>query len=936
MSLALIVLLPFLLVLPVWAAGNRSRVLGTALAALAPIGGLALLLPQLAGVLAGTVQVQGWSWIPRLGLDLAFRLDGLSALFALLILGIGLLVVIYAAGYLGKDEPVGSFYAMLLSFMGAMLGVVLSENLLAMVVFWELTSISSFLLIGFWTQVPAARQGARLALTITGGGGLALLAGVILLSQAAGSANLTDIFAQGSALLDHPQYPLFLVLVLLGAFTKSAQFPFHFWLPNAMTAPTPVSAYLHSATMVKAGVFLLARLWPTLSGSALWFFLVTGTGLLTMVVAAWVALYKHDLKGLLAWSTLSHLGLITTLLGFGSPLAGLIAVFHILNHAAFKASLFMSAGIVDHETGTRDARKLGGLYRSMPITFVLATLGSMAMGGVPLFNGFISKEMFFEESVHRVAGPFLDGAAWAWALPALVTLGGLCSVAYSVRLVVDVFLGAPKAELSRHPHDPPATMWAPVAALILVCAAVGVAPAFVAGPLVAAAGAAVTGGLAPEVHLSLWHGITPALGMTALAFVGGPLLFLAWRPLERAQAGLLALDAKAGVERAIDALVELADRHTRWADNGSVQRYFATAVGFILLAGAAAWLTSPEVAPVDPIARAASVPELVLAFVLLLATGVVVRFHRNRILAVVFISVVGLVVSLAFVWFSAPDLGLTQISVEVVTILLMLLALYVLPAGTPSESSPLRRGRDALLALGAGGGVAAMAYGVMVRPQETIGGYYLESSKPLGGGTNVVNVILVDFRGFDTMGEISVLLMASLGVLVLLAGSGPVGPRALTPLSEDRFPAMLTSVTRPMLSLVLLMAVYIFLRGHNLPGGGFIAGLIAVVALIIQYVASGIAWTEQRLQLDFRRMGAIGVLIAVSTGLAPWLFRLPFLTSGYTYLSPPLIGKFEVASAAVFDLGVFLTVIGSMMIMMGRLARYQNSDELAAVHGRRR
>src|SRR6056297_126548 len=350
-------------------------------------------------------------------------------MFAFLILGIGLLIVLYARFYISAEDPMGRFYSYLLLFMGSMLGIVLSENIILLMMFWELTSISSFLLIGFWSYRTDAREGARQALVITGGGGFAMIAGFILLGTIVGSFELTTILASKEILHAHHLYPLTLILILLGAFTKSAQFPFQFWLPHAMAAPTPVSAYLHSATMVKAGVFLMARLHPAIAGSELWSVTVTLVGMATLLYGAWFALLKTDLKGILAFSTVSHLGLITVLLGIGTPMAVLAALFHILNHATFKAALFMSSGIIDHEAGTRDIRRLGGLRKLMPITFVIATLAALSMAGIPLLNGFLSKEMMLEEATHTT----LFGV-W-WLVPALATFGSLFSAAYCFRLI---------------------------------------------------------------------------------------------------------------------------------------------------------------------------------------------------------------------------------------------------------------------------------------------------------------------------------------------------------------------------------------------------------------------------------------------------------------------------------------------------------------------
>ncbi|MEO7009324.1 MAG: proton-conducting transporter membrane subunit, partial [Caldimonas sp.] len=476
MSLWLVIVLPLLggavaAVLPTNARNAESTLAG--LVALAGLVRMALLFPQ---VQAGDVIRDEITWLPSIGLDLVVRIDGFAWLFAMLVLGIGLLVVIYARYYMSRDDPMSRFYSAFLAFMGAMLGIVLSGNLIQLVFFWELTGLFSFLLIGYWHHRADARRGARMALTVTGTGGLCLLAGVLLLGRIVGSYDLDAVLASGVAVRAHPLYPVTLVLILLGALTKSAQFPFHFWLPHAMAAPTPVSAYLHSATMVKAGVFLLARLWPVLSGTEEWFWIVGGAGLCTLLLGAYIAMFQNDLKGLLAYSTISHLGLITLLLGLNSALAAVAAVFHMMNHATFKASLFMAAGIVDHETGTRDIRRLDGLYKAMPITGTLALVASAAMAGVPLLNGFLSKEMFFAQTVYIESLPWVE-----YGLPLAATVAGVFAVVYSLRFSFDIFFGPLSTDLPRQPHEPSRWMRVPIELLVLACLVVGIVPAWSIG-----------------------------------------------------------------------------------------------------------------------------------------------------------------------------------------------------------------------------------------------------------------------------------------------------------------------------------------------------------------------------------------------------------------------------------------------------------------------
>jgi multicomponent K+:H+ antiporter subunit A len=922
MSLLLIVFLPLLgALLPAWfIRWGRNQ---SALAA----GGVAgtsflLLLSLIPSVFSGNTPEISIPWMSSLGLNLALKADGLGFLFSLLILGIGLLVILYARFYLSEKDPMGRFYAFLLLFMGAMLGVVLSDNILLLLIFWELTSLTSFLLIGYWKHLPEGRQGARMALVVTGGGGLAMLAGFLLLGNITGTYDLSAILTMGDQIRAHDLYGPMLVLVLLGAFTKSAQFPFHFWLPHAMAAPTPVSSYLHSATMVKAGVFLLARLFPALSGTPLWFYLVTGAGVATLLFAGYVALLKHDLKGLLAYSTVSHLGLITTLFGLGTKSAAVVGVFHIMNHAAFKASLFMGAGIVDHETGTRDIRRLSGLWKTMPFTGALMLIASASMAGIPPLNGFLSKEMFLEQTLEA---EYLHNLPWL--LPSIVTFALIFSVAYSIRLVYSVFFGHESHDLPKHPHEPPHGMRLPVEILVALCILIGLFPKFIAGPLLAVAAGATVGGELPYYSLSLWHGLNLPLLMSVIAVVGGILIYrIRWNFINLHEKSLPLPQAKALFDATVDRLTRASRALTEGMENGSLQRYLALMVGVAALALGVPFLLSPwstgpgGLTPVDGVS--------VVAWVLLLFAAIgTAALHQQRLKALIVISVVGLVVSLAFVHLSAPDLALTQLSVEVVTIVLLLLALHLLPKEGPSEDSAGRKIRDIVLAVAAGGAVSVVAWVLLTTPISTISDFHLAQSYPGGGGNNVVNVILVDFRGFDTFGEVTVLAIAGLGIYALIDGMGiPDQWRIGDADDEKRYPLLLTIITRLLLPLALVVSIYLFLRGHNQPGGGFIAGLVTAVALILQYIASGIGWTTRRFVRDFHGAIALGVLTAGLTGMGSWFFNVPFLTSWYDYFELPVIGRFPLASAALFDLGVYVTVVAGVLLMLVNMGKIRNAS----------
>ncbi|GAA0568435.1 monovalent cation/H+ antiporter subunit A [Craurococcus roseus] len=927
MLIALVPILPFLgaAILPWMARAGRTSC--ALVAASATSAALALLLAAAPAVYGGAVVQARHEWVPQIGLSFGFFVDGLGFFFASMILAIGLLVIAYARFYLSPKDSITRFYAYLLLFQGAMVGIVLSDNILLLAVFWELTSLSSFLLIGFWRHSAEARQGARMALVVTGGGGLLLLAGLLVLGGIAGSYELTEILGQGERVKASPLYPLALLLILGGAFTKSAQFPFHFWLPHAMAAPTPVSAYLHSATMVKAGVFLLARLWPVLAGTEAWFLAVSSVGLVTMLVGAWIALFKDDLKAILAYSTVSHLGLMVMLLGFGTPSAALVAAFHILNHATFKAALFLSAGIVDHETGTRDVRRLGGLARLMPISAALALVAAASMAGLPFFNGYLSKEMMLEEAARtRYLGQ-------DWLVPALATLGALLSVAYSARLAIKVYLGPARGDYPKPPHDPPAGMWLPVAALVLPVVAIGLLPATFAGPVVERTALAIVGGPLPYHSLAIWHGFTPALFLGIAAILGGFAALASHRALDGARRASPRPDAKRAFDAAVAGAVAACRRTTDALQNDSLPRYLAAISAVVVGVGAFGFYTGAH-APGFREVQPANLPALVSWAVLLAACGAVVLTHRDRLLTLILTSVAGLVVSLAFVQFSAPDLALTQISVEVVFTILLLLALNLLPKETPPEPARLlRRARDGLLAAAAGIGAAGLAFAAMTRDVRSISEYHLAQSKPGGGGTNVVNVTLVDFRGFDTFGEIIVLCVAALAIYALLDGAlRGEAARRLASMRQgeeaaDAHPLLLVVATRVLLPLALTAGAYIFLRGHNQPGGGFIAGLVVAIALLMQSMASGYEWAARRRRVEAHTMLGLGVLIAGLTGAASFAFGRPFLTSAFGYFHLPVVGEVELASAIAFDLGVFLAVVGTVLLSLSQISRVQGRAE---------
>ncbi|PMV24861.1 MULTISPECIES: monovalent cation/H+ antiporter subunit A [unclassified Pseudomonas] len=949
MSLIVLLLLPFIgsclaALLPHNARNTESLLAG--LVALVGTIQVALLYPQIAH---GGVIREEFMWLPSLGLNFVLRMDGFAWLFSMLVLGIGTLVSLYARYYMSPDDPVPRFFAFFLAFMGAMLGLVISGNLIQIVFFWELTSLFSFLLIGYWHHRADARRGAYMALMVTGAGGLCLLAGVMLLGHIVGSYDLDQVLAAGAQIRAHSLYPVMLALVLVGALSKSAQFPFHFWLPHAMAAPTPVSAYLHSATMVKAGVFLLARLWPSLSGSEEWFWIVGGAGALTLLLGAYCAMFQNDLKGLLAYSTISHLGLITLLLGLNSPLAAVAAVFHILNHATFKASLFMAAGIIDHESGTRDIRKLSGLVRLIPFTATLAMVASASMAGVPLLNGFLSKEMFFAETV------FITSTAWVeFALPLIATIAGTFSVAYALRFTVDVFFGPTATNLPHTPHEPPRWMRAPVELLVFTCLLVGIFPAQVVGSILAAAALPVVGGVLPEYSLAIWHGWNAPMIMSLVAMSGGVVLYLLLRKqLKRGRFKyppvISYFNGKRGFERSLVVMMRGVRRIEKRISTKRLQTQLFLLVLVAVIGGMIPMLNSGLSWGDRPKIPGSIVFVTLWLLAIACALGAAWQAKYHRLAALTMVSVCGLMTCVTFVWFSAPDLALTQLVVEVVTTVLILLGLRWLPRRI-EEVSPLpsslrkariRRLRDFLLSTVVGGGMALLSYAMLTRQTPNdISSFYLSRALPEGGGSNVVNVMLVDFRGFDTLGEITVLGAVALTVYALLRRFRPskesmelppqqrqLAPDVATDLVNPRqasdtalgFMMVPAVLVRLLLPIALVVSFYLFMRGHNQPGGGFVAGLVMSVAFILQYMVAGTQWVEAQMSLRPMRWMGFGLLSATLTGLGALFAGYPFLTTHTWHFSLPLLGDIHIASALFFDVGVYAMVVGSTLLMLTAL-----------------
>jgi multicomponent Na+:H+ antiporter subunit A len=744
---------------------------------------LALLVPFLvflghAGtVAAGGAVSGGFAWIPTLGIDYAWRLDGLSLTFALLITGIGTLIVLYSGAYLKGHPGQGRFLAFILMFSASMLGLVVSDSLLMLFVYWELTSITSFLLIGFDSARPAARRGALQALLVTGGGGLALLAGLLLVGQITGTAEVGAAVASTARMAEHPLAVPALVLLMAGAFTKSAQFPFHVWLPNAMEAPTPVSAFLHSATMVKAGVYLLMRFYPLFGGFALWQTVLPLVGGVTLLAGAWLALGQSDLKRILAYTTMASLGLLVLLTGIGGETAIAAAVLYLLAHALFKGALFMIAGVIDHEAGTRDITRLGGLARAMPLTFAAALLAAASMGGLPLFSGFMAKEEIY--------------AALPVGSPAFLAafLGNAMMFAAGFAIALKVFLGT-KTETPRHGHDgPPGLMAGPVilALLGLALALVpGVMHGYLSGPMASAVlgqPAAVTITAVPHLSLPfLLSLLTIALGVAFLVFL---------RPVRATVVGLvdrIGWGPDRGFDQLVAVTVNFSWRLARLMQPGRLELYLTTVfiviaaslLGPLLLAGdLPAW---PRWAPL-------AIQEV--AFILIAVLGLVaVLSARSRLTAIVALGIQGFAVAVLYLLYGAPDLSFTQFMVETLSVVILALIMTRLKLDVTDRRPPRERIIDGAIALACGLGFALLLFRVLDVPFDpALSRLFAEHAKTVAHGANVVNVIIVDFRGVDTLGEIAVVTITGLAILALIRlRAAPAARTFNDPDAEERAP----------------------------------------------------------------------------------------------------------------------------------------------------
>ena len=726
--------------------------------------GVALVCLGLVVDLHGTRGAVGVAWVPSLDVALRFYVDGLAVLVGYLATGIGVLILAYSRAYMHGEPAQPRYYAALLAFMGSMLGVAFAADLVALFVFWELTSLSSFVLIGHYSTTRAGRYAARKAMVVTVGGGLFMLVGFLLLGATVGSYDLAAMLGSADAvradLRASGRFVPVLALVAVGAAAKSAQVPLHSWLPNAMEAPTPVSAFLHSATMVKAGVYLVGRFRPLL-GSEEWTLLFVALGLATMLVAAGLAVAATDIKELLAYSTASHLGLVVAGFGLLSSTGAETGAFHVLNHALFKAGLFLVAGIVAHEAGTRVLDELGGLRHELPLTAAVAVVAGLSMAGVPPFGGFYSKELLFEATYEAAAGA---GGAW-WLLPAVATLASVLTVVYSLRFLA-VFFGDRPAALGEV-HRPPAVMLAPPALLAGLVLVVSVEPDLA---VTAIAGAATAGAGGPDAfHVGLPDHLSVPVAMSAVALVGGVATFTVGDRLVdglRAVLGVGPLTADWYYDGAVDGLARLSAVGTPALMTGRLRTYATWVLGTTSGLAVAGYAATDVVLPGFE-GFALGLPALLVLVVAVLAAVALVR-APSHVAGVLTLSILGFMVAIVYIFAAAPDLALTQLVVETLVLVIFLLVLDRLPAfyGEPDR---LRVVRDVALSLVVGATVfVSVIAATAAEPDDGIASFFVENAVPGGGGTNVVNVILVDFRAFDTLGEISVVAMAGLAVLVLV------------------------------------------------------------------------------------------------------------------------------------------------------------------------
>jgi multicomponent Na+:H+ antiporter subunit A len=873
--------------------------------ALAPLGGFVWFVSCIPAIAGGEVLVSSIAWVPALDIEVAMRLDGLSLLFALLITGIGALIVLYAGAYLSDHHHLARFYVYLLVFMMAMLGLVLADDLIVLFVFWELTSVASYLLIAFQHERAVSRRAALQALLITGGGGLALLAGLVLLGVAGEGWRFSEIDV--AAVEGHGLYYAIMVLVLIGCFTKSAQVPFHLWLPNAMNAPTPVSAYLHSATMVKAGVYLLARLNPTFGGDGGWSLTLVVFGATTALVGAVLAIRQTDLKRLLAYTTVTVLGQLTMLIGTNTTYGLQAFVLYLLAHSLYKGALFMAVGAVDHATGTRELSRLGGLLRYMPLTGAAVALAAFSNAGLPPFFGFIAKEF-------KYAG-LIEMGLTGWGVTAVMIVTNALLLAAAGLVFIRTFLGV-RGHYPREPHEVTVPMWLGPMLLAVGGLVLGAWHHWPETWLVNAAVQVVARGHV-DVALYLWGGITPAV-IASLLTVSLGVVFYGFRHHVRRHIArwrvFWGVSGDLIWDRLLKRIFRFAAMLASGFQHGSLRLHMTmlslvvTAVVFIAL------MLSSDNLLVGGQHAALTLPGVVGCLLALAGAGAA-AVMRNRLALVVALGASGLGLALFFLGANAPDVAITQLMVETLTVVFLAFVLRTMPV-IPSVGArrPSVRVFHAVIAGLFGLAVAAALIAAVNLPLAgNIASWYVENSYPGGHGGNVVNVILVDFRAFDTLGEIVVVALAGLAAATLLGGDPA---RASRIEGEPEFGSvLLRQGLRPLAALLVLASLVLLWRGHNLPGGGFIGGLVAATGFILLVLTFGNRLARGLLGVSPAVLIGIGLACAVGAGVIGLLAGEPFLKGLWSFPAGLPLG-----TPLLFDIGVFLTVFGSVMHMLQRLA----------------
>lgn len=892
-----------------------------------------------------------YHWLPAVNLNLTFRMDSLAAIFSLIVLGMGALVLFYCWGYFDSNpRRLSIFAAQMISFTMVMFGLVCSDNFLLMYIFWELTSLLSFLLVGYYGERASSRRSATQALLVTVLGGLAMLVGFIMLGRFSGIWYFSDIPAYASSLgIDSiPHIGIATALILAGALSKSALAPAHFWLPGAMAAPTPVSAYLHSAAMVKAGIYLVARLAPNFHVVSTWYLVVIVLGVLTMVLGGWTALRQRDLKLVLAYGTVSQLGFIMSVMAVGSPTAIQAGLLLTLGHALFKATLFMVVGAIDHSTGTRDVKDLSGLWRKQPLLFGIAVVGAASMAGIPPLFGFVAKESALQAILDE---PLLAGVPGHLMITGLV-LGSVLTMAYSCYVIYGAFATKPATHATGGGTSTAVAQMLPVGPTLWLSPAILSAATIIFGALPAPIDAITAtymhslrlGAPAGEMpgHVALWHGLTPALALSAVIIAAGTAVFLRREALLRNQLEVPALgDANEAYDAVLHFFRSTALRLTASTQRGSLMVNLSIIFTVLMTLPLVALLLGER--PAVTMMLWASPWQAVTAAIMIFAAVVATRI-ANRLSGVLIVGITGYGLSVLFAMYGAPDLALTQVLVETIQMVIFMLVLRKLPTATEWRGTPKGNRARAWLSAGVGLSVTVVAmFAINSRNAPPISRFIPDLAYEIGHGANAVNVLLVDLRGWDTFGEVSVLVLAATGVASLIYGTRPFTRTSRRPTLQAESRRWLASdpedekaqnrslmvdvITRVAFHSMMVLSIYFFFAGHNAPGGGFAGGLVAALAFSLRYIAGGRSEIEEALPIDAGRILGLGLLSAGTATVVPMFFGNAPLTSHVWTAWLPLIGEFTIASALFFDLGVYLIVIGLIMHILTSLGAQVDTDE---------